>query len=97
MSLTARATGVSSAKSAPVLSPAEAREIRQALDLSPLELSSLLGVTERTVLDREAGRQPVNLQAALAMEFVRIANESEPLRNRLSELVTKATHPDLPS
>lgn len=77
-------------KSVPVMTPGEALAIRRELELTPAELSSILGVTERTVLDREAGRQPTNLQAALALEFVRAADQFPALRSRLEYLVTKS-------
>lgn len=46
----------------------ELRRRRKALGLSQVALAELLGVTSTTVARRERGEQPINTEAALAMD-----------------------------
>jgi len=75
------------------MTPAEVLAAREALQLSRAEFAALLGVTERTILARETGGKPVNLQAALAIEFVLASRGSTRLRAILAARIkTVANH-----
>lgn len=49
------------------MKPAEYRKLREQLGLTQAGLASLLGVTRATINAREAGRVPINGEAAAAI------------------------------
>lgn len=91
------------ANSVPCLLPEEAAQIRTALGMTRAEFAALLGITEKTISDRETGRKPVNLQATLAMEFVVASRTMPALRETLerhlcrAEVIRKAAPSVLPA
>jgi DNA-binding XRE family transcriptional regulator len=48
--------------------PADLRAIRKRLGLTQAELAAALGVSRKTVCEREAGKVPITRETELAME-----------------------------
>jgi DNA-binding transcriptional regulator YiaG len=76
--------------SVPVMSGEELSSLREKLELTQAGLADILGVTEKTIRDRESGVSPINWQAALAIIAVELASENRKAKARILELIARA-------
>ena len=52
--------------------PADLRAIRKRLGLTQAELAAALGVSRKTIIDREAGNVPITRETELAMAWLEV-------------------------